>query len=117
MLLGVQDGIADIGYEPTVFHPDKLPLEQVSFATPFCTSDVLKVTKAIDVLHEKFPAMKAQYDKYNVIRLAGGSFDSYEFFSSFPLTRLRISRDARSVRTARSCSGCAGLVSRPSTAT
>jgi len=88
VLLGVQDGIADIGYEPTVFHPDKLPLEQVSFATPFCTSDVLKVTKAIDVLHEKFPAMKAQYDKYNVIRLAGGSFDSYEFFSSFPLTKV-----------------------------
>lgn len=88
VLLGVQDGIADIGYEPTVFHPDKLPLEQVSFATPFCTTDVLKVTNAIDRLHRDFPEMRQQYDKFNVIRLGGGSFDSYEFFSNFPLTRV-----------------------------
>ncbi|MBM3609856.1 MAG: hypothetical protein FJX29_15670, partial [Alphaproteobacteria bacterium] len=39
ILLGVQDGIADIGFEPGVFHPDKLPLDQVTFATPFCTAD------------------------------------------------------------------------------
>jgi len=31
VLQGVSDGIADIGFEPTIFHPDKLPLEQVSF--------------------------------------------------------------------------------------
>ena len=41
VLKGVQDGIADIGFEPTIFHPDKLPLEQISFMTPFATSDVV----------------------------------------------------------------------------
>ena len=40
VLQGVSDGIADIGFEPTIFHPDKLPLEQVSFMTPFTTTDV-----------------------------------------------------------------------------
>jgi len=88
VLLGVQDGIADIGYEPTLFHPDKLPLEQVSFAAPFCTDDVLKISKAIDKLHREVPEMRAQYDKFNVIRLAGGSFDTYQLFTNFPVKQL-----------------------------
>lgn len=88
VLLGVQDGIAEIGYEPTLFHPDKLPLEQVSFAAPFCTDDVLKVSKALEKLHQEVPEMKAQYDKFNVIRLGGGSFDSYQLFTNFPVTKL-----------------------------
>ncbi len=37
VLEGVKDGIADIGSEPTIFHPDKLPLENITFATPFIT--------------------------------------------------------------------------------
>ncbi|MGE3246558.1 MAG: TRAP transporter substrate-binding protein DctP [Beijerinckiaceae bacterium] len=88
VLLGVQDGIADIGYEPTLFHPDKLPLEQVSFAVPFCTDDVLKVSKAIDHLHATIPEMRAQYDKFKVERLSGGSFDTYQFFTSFKAEKL-----------------------------
>lgn len=88
VLLGVQDGIADLGYEPTLFHPDKLPLEQVSFATPFCTDNVLTISKVMDKLHREVPEMKAQYDKFNVIRLAGGSFDSYQLFTSFPVKQL-----------------------------
>jgi TRAP-type C4-dicarboxylate transport system substrate-binding protein len=87
VLKGVQDGIADIGFEPTIFHPDKLPLEQISFITPFVTSDVVLVGKAIDKLHATFPEYRAQYDKFDVIRLAGSSFDSYELFSTFPVQK------------------------------
>jgi len=87
VLKGVQDGIADIGFEPTIFHPDKLPLEQISFITPFATSDVVMVGKAIDKLHASVPEYKAQYDKFDVIRLAGSSYDSYELFSTFPVQK------------------------------
>jgi TRAP-type C4-dicarboxylate transport system substrate-binding protein len=87
VLKGVQDGIADIGFEPTIFHPDKLPLEQISFVTPFATSDVVMVGKAIDRLHATFPEYRAQYDKFGVIRLAGSSYDSYELFSTFPVQK------------------------------
>lgn len=85
VLKGVQDGIADIGFEPTIFHPDKLPLEQISFITPFTTSDVVMVGKTIDKLHASIPEYRAQYDKFGVIRLAGSSYDSYELFSTFPV--------------------------------
>jgi TRAP-type C4-dicarboxylate transport system substrate-binding protein len=87
VLKGVQDGIADIGFEPTIFHPDKLPLEQISFVTPFATSDVVLVGKTIDKLHATFPEYGAQYDKFGVIRLAGSSYDSYELFSTFEVKK------------------------------
>jgi TRAP-type C4-dicarboxylate transport system substrate-binding protein len=87
VLEGTRDGITDIGFEPTIFHPDKLPLEQISFLTPFTTSDVVQVGKAIDALHASLPEYKAQYDKFNVVRLGGSSYDSYELFSTFPVKK------------------------------
>jgi len=85
VLQGVADGIADIGYVPTIFHPDKLPLEQISFVTPFCTTDVSVVTDAMSKLYSAQPAMAAQYDKFNQVRLAGTGVDSYELISSKPI--------------------------------
>ncbi|MBL6430255.1 hypothetical protein GQE99_11685 [Maritimibacter sp. DP07] len=85
VLQGVADGIADIGYVPSIFHPDKLPLEQLSFVTPFCTTDVAAVTDAMEKLYEDIPAMAEQYDKFNQVRLAGTGVDSYELISSKPV--------------------------------
>lgn len=85
VLQGVADGIADIGYVPSIFHPDKLPLEQVSFVTPFCTTDVAATTGAMEVLYDTIPAMAAQYDKFNQVRLAGTGVDSYELLSKTPI--------------------------------
>jgi TRAP-type C4-dicarboxylate transport system substrate-binding protein len=85
VLEGTRDGITDIGFEPTIFHPDKLPLEQVSFMVPFTTTDVELVGKTIERMHQTIPEYKAQYDKFNVIRLAGSSYDSYELFTTAPV--------------------------------
>lgn len=82
---GVSDGIADIGFSPTIFHPDKLPLEQITFVTPFATTDVVLIGKTMDKMHATFPEYSAQYDKYGLIRLAGSSFDSYELFLTAPI--------------------------------
>lgn len=88
VLLGVQDGIADIGFVPALFHPDKLPLEQIGFVTPFCTHDVAKTTKAYRTLFEKLPDMAKAYSKFNVERIGGNSIDSYQFFTSFPFKKV-----------------------------
>jgi TRAP-type C4-dicarboxylate transport system substrate-binding protein len=85
VLEGTRDGITDIGFEPTIFHPDKLPLEQVTFMVPFTTSNVELVGKTIERMHQTIPAYKAQYDKFNVVRLAGSSYDSYELMSTSPI--------------------------------
>jgi TRAP-type C4-dicarboxylate transport system substrate-binding protein len=87
VLQGVQDSVADVGFEPTIFHPDKLPLEQVSFVTPFVTSDVVLVSKVVNKLHEMFPEYRRMYEKFGVVRLGGNSYDSYELFSTFPVKK------------------------------
>ena len=88
VFLGVQDGVADIGYVPTLFHPDKLPLDAVSFAAPFCTDQLGKVTAAINSVYAKVPQMDQQYDKFNLVRLAGSGVDSYQLFTNFPVKTL-----------------------------
>jgi len=87
VLQGVQDGLADIGYVPVIFHPDKLPLEQISFMTPFCSTDVHKVAAAMDAVYAALPQMAEQYAGFNQVRLAGTGVDSYELHSSKPVRR------------------------------
>jgi len=84
-IFAVQDGIIDIGFVPTIFHPDKLPLEGVGFVTPFLTDNVKIVTDVMDELHRTIPEMGKQYDKYNQIRLAGGGIDTFNIVSTFPI--------------------------------
>jgi TRAP-type C4-dicarboxylate transport system substrate-binding protein len=87
VLQGVSDGIADIGFSPTIFHPDKLPLEQITFVTPFTTQDVVLVGKVMDKLHDTIPEMGKQFDKFGVIRLAGSSYDTYDLFTTFDMKK------------------------------
>jgi len=87
VLEGVKDGIADIGFEPTIFHPDKLPLENITFATPFVTSDVGLVGRVMNTLHRTVPEYTTMYDRFNVVRLGGASYDSYEMFTTFPVRK------------------------------
>ncbi len=88
MLDGIKDGIADIGYIPAIFYPDKLPLAQITFVVPFLTSDVLLLARVMNRLHETLPQFNAQYEKFNQIRLAGGGVDSYELLTGFPVRKL-----------------------------
>lgn len=88
VLEGVKDGIAEVGFEPTIFHPDKLPLENITFAVPFVTGDVSMVSKAMNKMHATFPEYAAMYAKFNTVRLAGDSYDSYELITTFPVKKV-----------------------------
>ena len=85
VLEGVRDGIAEVGFEPTIFHPDKLPLENITFVVPFVSADVSMVSKAMNKLHATFPEFGQQYEKFGSVRLGGNSYDSYELISTFPV--------------------------------
>ena len=88
MLDGIKDGIADIGYLPAIFYPDKLPLAQITFVVPFLTSDVMLLGRVMNRLHDTLPEFNAQYEKFNQVRLAGGGVDSYELLTNFPVRKL-----------------------------
>jgi TRAP-type C4-dicarboxylate transport system substrate-binding protein len=88
VLEGVKDGISEVGFEPTIFHPDKLPLENITFVAPFVTADVSMVSKAMNKMHATFPEYTEQYTKFNTVRLGGNSYDSYELISTFPVKKV-----------------------------
>jgi len=87
ILDGIKDGIAEIGYVPTVFFPDKLPLENVTFFAPFATSDVALMGRLMNAVHKQLPEMGAQYDAFNQIRLAGHAYDSFELLTTFQVRK------------------------------
>lgn len=88
MLDGIKDGIADIGYIPTIFYPDKLPLDNMTFMVPFLTEDVLLLSRIINKLHATLPEFPAQYDKFNQVRIGGSGIDSYELLTTFPVKKV-----------------------------
>ena len=87
MLDGIKDGLADIGFVPTIFFPDKLPLEQITLVAPFLTTDIELLDRIMNRLHRTIPAFPAQYAKFNQIRLGGTGADSFELLTTFPVKK------------------------------
>jgi len=85
MLDGVKDGLADIGFVPTIFFPDKLPLENITLVAPFLTTDIVLLSRVMNKLHETMSEFPAQYDKFNQVRLGGTGADSFELLTTFPI--------------------------------
>ncbi|HVZ53743.1 MAG TPA: C4-dicarboxylate TRAP transporter substrate-binding protein [Pseudolabrys sp.] len=87
MLDGIKDGLADVGFVPTIFFPDKLPLEQITLVAPFLTTDINLLDGVMNRLHHTIPAFPAQYDKFNQVRLGGTGADSFELLTTFPVKK------------------------------
>ena len=68
-LEGVEQGVCDVGSVATVFHTAKIPLQVVSFVTPFGTTDPRVLTKVMNDLNEKMPSFKKAWDKQNQVYL------------------------------------------------
>ncbi len=85
----IESGIGDIGIVVTAFHVDKVPLYNIAFVTPFVSHDLLLVVRTVDALTEKFPEMRAGWEKYNQVYLAAtGTVDTYQVVTSEPVRSL-----------------------------
>jgi len=88
-LEAVEDGLAEIGLVPTVFVPAALPLQNITFYTPFGTPDAGTVINIVDNLHETIPGMIASWENYNSEYLGGGfAIDNYFLMTNFPVNSL-----------------------------
>jgi len=89
VLEGLQKGLGDIGVVTTVFHPDKVPLQMVAYATPFVTTDPDLVARTVDDLAERFPQVKEAWSRYNQVYLTNlVVLDTYQMFSKKPVHTL-----------------------------
>lgn len=89
VLEGIKLGLGDIGIVTTIFHSSALPSQAISAVTPFVSADARVVAKAVDEIAREFPTMQAEFADENQVYLATGVvLDTYQVFSSQPLTSL-----------------------------
>lgn len=82
----IEDGLAQVGEVPTVFEPTSLPLQNVTYYTPFGPADPGLVMKIMDDLHRSVPSMIESWKKYNIEYLgAGFTLDNYILMTKFPV--------------------------------
>jgi len=85
----IEDGLAEIGAIPTVFMPTKLPLQNVTYNTPFGPADPALVMSVMDNLHDTMPGMIDSWHQYDAEYLGGGfALDNYLLMTNFPVNSI-----------------------------
>ena len=88
VLEAVESGIAEFGYVPHLFEGDKLPLEQITYITPFGTDDLTKLMTVMEQLHDAIPEMDQAWEKNGQRMLAPVGIDSYHFDTNFEINSI-----------------------------
>ncbi len=89
VLEGLQKGLGDIGIVTAVFHAGKVPLQNLTFVTPFVTSNPDLSGKTMDAMTQKFPEFRAAWGQFNQVNLTVGCvLDSYQMFTKESVTAI-----------------------------
>lgn len=84
-LTSVSSGIADIGWVFANLEAAKMPLTQFATVTPFATGDVRTLLQVANEMNEKVPALKAEWDRNNLVFLGASGVDTYHLFTKTPI--------------------------------
>lgn len=83
----MQQGISDMGLVATVFQSSKMPLNNVTYFVPYGPADANVVTKAIEYV-QGLPELTAEWNKHNLVYLAGFCIDNYGIATTFPISKV-----------------------------
>jgi len=87
-LAAVEDNLTDFGWVGTIWEASKMPLQQISFVTPFVVDDVRIVIAAMNKLHREIPELNKEWDKHNQVFLGATGIGTYYLFTTFPINSL-----------------------------
>ncbi|WP_274626455.1 C4-dicarboxylate TRAP transporter substrate-binding protein [Arvimicrobium flavum] len=87
-LEAIEDGLADVGWVGALWEPAKMPLQNITFATPFVTSDPRIAVDVLNELNDTIPEMKAEWERHSLVFLGASVNDTYHIFTSFPVNSL-----------------------------
>lgn len=88
-LEAVEAGLAEIGTCQALFDPAKLAVQNVTYYTPFVSSDPRRVADVIDAMHANLPAMTRAYDDNGVVYIGAPIvIDDYLLMTNFPVNSL-----------------------------
>ena len=82
----VMDGIVDVGMVGTVWEGANMPLQNVTYFTPFATSDHKMIIEIFDELNRTLPELSDSWAEQNMVPLSSLITDSYDIYATFPVT-------------------------------
>lgn len=85
----IGEGLAEIGTVSSLFDAAKLAVQNVTYYTPFVSSDVQTISNLMDKLHKSDPRMQTAYEDINIVPLGAPIvIDDYLIMTKFPLNSL-----------------------------
>jgi TRAP-type C4-dicarboxylate transport system substrate-binding protein len=87
-LEAVEIGLTDIGWVGTLWEPSKMPLQNVTYYTPFVTDDHEMIADLMNELHEQVPELTEAWTAQNQKFLGGSVVDTYHLMTNFPVAGL-----------------------------
>jgi TRAP-type C4-dicarboxylate transport system substrate-binding protein len=88
-LEAVEEGLAEIGLVASLFDPSKLAVQNVTYFTPFVSSDSTAVSELIDGLHKTNPDLRSSWEENGLEYLGGAiGIDDYLLMTNFPITSI-----------------------------
>lgn len=88
-LEAVEEGLAEIGLVSSLFDPAKLSVQNVTYFTPFVSSDSTKISELLDSLHESNAELRASWEENGLEYLGGAiGIDDYLLMTNFPINSI-----------------------------
>ena len=88
-LEAVEEGLAEVGLVSSLFDPSKLSVQNVTYFTPFVSSDSTAVSELIDRLHKSNPDLRKSWEDNGLEYLGGAiGIDDYLLMTKFPITSI-----------------------------
>lgn len=87
-LEAVGDGLTDAGWVGTLWEGSKMPLQNVTYFTPFVSDDLVTTLKIMNELHKELPQLQEAWDDENVVFLGASGVETYHLFTNFPVNSL-----------------------------
>lgn len=87
----VEQGLAELGTCKSLFDPSKMPLQNVTYYTPFVSSDMTAIADVMDEMQHGNEHMRAAYDDNGVVYLGAPMvIDDYLLMTTFPVEKLAV---------------------------
>ncbi len=88
-LEAVGDGLTDAGWVGTLWEGSKMPLQNMTYFTPFVSDDLVATLKIMNELHREVPALQKAWDDQNVVFLGASGVETYHLLTNFPVNSLK----------------------------
>lgn len=84
----VRDRLVDVGMVGTVWEGSAMPLQNVTYFTPFATEDHELLIEIFDELTETLPELRDSWAEQDMVHLSSLITDSYDIYATFPVASL-----------------------------